>query len=119
MQFGKLGIFASSHDFFGNFVDPPTSSPLNSICAVSDFTMSDFTRMIGAPFAPPPNEKPATRALYFNFVHAATMEPDGRMPDAWLLAGGIPDPVDVLDHDTRALRQEHSVKELRDMAASE
>jgi hypothetical protein len=59
------------------------------------------------------------RALFFNFVYAVTMERDGSMPDAWLLAGGVPDPVEALDHDTRALRQEHSVKELRDIAASE
>ena len=87
---------------------------------IEDWSLSDIERMVGKPWAPPPEDKPAARALYFNFVSERVAEATGEPCAAqWLLAGAVPDRVDALQRDTYKLRMQHDGAELRALAKQE
>ena len=85
--------------------------------AIKDWSLADVERMIGAPWSPPPADRPASRALYFRWISdriaAATGEPCALQ---WLVAGGVPDPVDALIRETYRLRMARTIDELKELA---
>lgn len=87
---------------------------------IEDWSLAEVERMIGAPWQPPPSDRPACRALYFRWIDgqiaAATGEPCALQ---WLVAGGVPDPVDALIRETYRLRMARTIDELKELARAE
>ena len=88
--------------------------------SVEDWTVADVVAMIGAPWNPPPADRPAARALYFIWVDAQIAAAVGE-PCAlqWLLAGGVPDALNDLQRETYDLRRKYDAAELCEMAKQE
>ena len=88
--------------------------------AIEDWTLRDVEAMIGAPWAPPPEDKPAARALYFIWISEQIERATGEAcSPQWLLAGGTPDCINELRDESYQMRRRHNDKALREMAKSE
>ena len=88
---------------------------------VEDFTAADIEAALGEPFAPPPTDAPACRALYWHHTCDALEARFGkdRVLDGILLAGGFPNPVEKLVREVARFRNGKTQSDIIALAKEE